>query len=419
MGRRQATPELTFEGEAWRNFIRGVTNKESRKVYSNALEHYIRFLKIDGPQRLLEGNQHQLEDKVIAFIHDQQERGLSADIIKTRASAIRKFYERNRIALSWDYIRDAIAKTKKKTKDKAYSVEQIEKMLSVSDHREKALTLLLVSSGVREGGIPELVFGNLKLIAKYGIFGIKVYEGYDEEYNTYCTPECRKAIEEYKEFRERCGETIAADSLVIRDHFDPDDHIRAKHPRKITPKQVYNIMSDLAVKAGIRVKVHLTEGMKQGAIRHEVKAVHGCRKFFDTQATNAGMNLLWVEMLEGHDVKLKDSYYRPNDSVLLEGNKDMRGYVSVIDSLTINDQYRLKKEVAQLQEKLKDAPKLEVLQNEVLSKSLQLDRAMKRIEEQDAKQRNIEAWIASQWPSFKPVGDKKNDPEPDTPSPSG
>lgn len=380
MGHRQ-TAESAFEGEAWRNFIRGVTNKESRKVYTNAMQHYMRFLKIDSPQRLLEGEQQKLEDNIIGFINDQQDRDLSADIVKTRVSAIRKFYERNRKPLSWDYIRDSIAKTKKKTKDKAYSVEQIDRMLAVSDHREKALTLLLVSSGVREGAIPDLVFGNLHPIEKYGIYRITVYEGYGEEYTTYCTPECRKALEEYLDYRRRCGEEIKADSLVIRDYFNDDDHIRAKRPRNIGPKQIYNIMSELAIKAGIRTKIHLTEGMALGSVRHEIKAVHGCRKFFDTQATNAGMNLLWVEMLEGHDVKLKDSYYRPNDSVLLEGNKDMKGYVSVIDSLTINDIYRLKKEVAILNERQKDVPKLEALQSANISMQLNQEGLVKEVKE--------------------------------------
>ena len=71
---------------------------------------------------------------------------------------------------------------------------------------------------------------------------------------------------------------------------------------------------------------------------------HGLRKFFDTTTTVAGLNPLYVEMLMGHKLGLKASYFRPTPKDLLEGNDKMIGYVGVIDELTIGEENRLKLE---------------------------------------------------------------------------
>jgi len=46
---------------------------------------------------------------------------------------------------------------------------------------------------------------------------------------------------------------------------------------------------------------------------------HGFRKFYDTTLTNAGIHPLYIELL-GHTVKgVKDSYFKPSENDLLEG----------------------------------------------------------------------------------------------------
>jgi hypothetical protein len=74
--------------------------------------------------------------------------------------------------------------------------------------------------------------------------------------------------------------------------------------------------------------------------------VHGFRKFFDTTCTSNGMDKLYVEVCMGHDIGLKGSYYKPTWQEVLEGNDRMHGYVSVINDLTIDEENRLRKQVA-------------------------------------------------------------------------
>jgi hypothetical protein len=78
--------------------------------------------------------------------------------------------------------------------------------------------------------------------------------------------------------------------------------------------------------------------------RTELMACHALRKRLDTEATKAGMNPLYVEIIEGHASGLKHKYFRPSESDLLEGNDKMLGYIYVIDALTINEENRLRRE---------------------------------------------------------------------------
>lgn len=172
-------------------------------------------------------------------------------------------------------------------------------------------------------------------------------------------------MEGYKSFRERYGEHVGPDSPVIWDKFNTDIPLGAKYPRRISEQTIYDILVQLAERAGIMQRVHLTEGPRPGKVRHDVKAVHGLRKGFDTQCTNAGISPLWVEFFEGRQLmRSKGRYYGPTDQQLLEGihETNKRGYVHAIDSLTINEENRLKKQVEELTIK-KD--ELEALKNKV------------------------------------------------------
>ena len=54
----------------------------------------------------------------------------------------------------------------------------------------------------------------------------------------------------------------------------------------------------------------------------------------------------------GHKVPgSRGSYMIPDTQTLLEGTKEVKGYVAVIDSLTINEENRLKKQVQELKDK--------------------------------------------------------------------
>jgi site-specific recombinase XerD len=102
----------------------------------------------------------------------------------------------------------------------------------------RAVILLLASTGMRVGAIPELRLRNLDRIesdeSNYpgGICKITVYEGFKDEYVTFTTPECSKAIDEYLNMRIRYGEKLTQDSFLIREQFDLTTSFRYQNVSK-------------------------------------------------------------------------------------------------------------------------------------------------------------------------------------------
>ena len=129
-------------------------------------------------------------------------------------------------------IKRYIPPKKRVNRDRAYTHEEIHSLLDISDERMRAVILLLASSGMRIGAVPLLKIRNLEKVNivycqgydQY-IYKITVYENEEEEYCSYCTPECTKALDAYLDMRSRYGEKLNRDSFLIRAQFDVRDPI--------------------------------------------------------------------------------------------------------------------------------------------------------------------------------------------------
>ncbi len=93
---------------------------------------------------------------------------------------------------------------------RSYTTEEISSFLEISDEREKAIILLLASTGIRVGAVHPLLFKDLKKWADdcHGnyIYQIQVYSSLSKyRYYTFCCPECALVIDRYLEFRKRYG----------------------------------------------------------------------------------------------------------------------------------------------------------------------------------------------------------------------
>ena len=93
---------------------------------------------------------------------------------------------------------------------------------------------------------------------------------------------------------------------------------------------------------------------------------HDFRKFFETAAKNTGMDTLILKRLMGQKTGLEDSYYKPDDRQILEGNSKMIGYIGVIDNLTINEEFRLRTKVEEITKKKDEIELREIKHREEL-----------------------------------------------------
>jgi integrase len=172
---------------------------------------------------------------------------------------------------------------------------------------------------------------------------ITIYENEEEEYFSFITPEAYEAVQSYLEMRNRFGEQIGPDTILIREQFDIRDLLAITSPRPITARTVSNKITELCERAGIREKTVLKEGQKSGSVRKPVPSVHGLRKSFSTFALNANMDIIKRRMLEGHSVGIDEHYCLPSESDL------EAEYMKAVDNLTINEENRLKRKVEKLE----------------------------------------------------------------------
>jgi len=143
-----------------------------------------------------------------------------------RAAALKHFCEMNDMTLNWRKINRFIEEKKRTVQDRAYTKEEIRRTLDKCDERKRVMILLLASTGMRIGALPQLKIKHLAGVLNGSLYQISVYAGTSSQYITFCTSECAKAIDDYLDYRSRCGEKLTPESSLIREQFDRNDPFR-------------------------------------------------------------------------------------------------------------------------------------------------------------------------------------------------
>jgi site-specific recombinase XerD len=268
-------------------------------------------------------------------------------------AALKHFFEMNDfVGMNWKKISKYMGEFYTVTEDRPYSREEIGQLVNAAHSlRDKAIILLLSSSGLRVGGLLKLQLKDLTPLPKYSLYQITVYKKTGEQYITFCTPEARGVIDQYLEFRKRMGEKLTPNSLLFRREFNRfQARARPSTEKPLERSALFSTITRLSFELAVKEEQHLVVGqLRKGQPRSEVKALHGFRKYFATCLETEGVNPVYVELLLGHDIGLKNAYSKPTAAQLLDGNGDrVLGYVHGIDVLTINEENRLKLKVKRL-----------------------------------------------------------------------
>lgn len=289
-----------------------------------------------------------VEKMIITFISKQNSRAENGEIttgtVVNFLKAVRLLLEMNDVSLNWRKIRRVLPRARRYALDRIPTVEEINEIIEASDIREKALTLVFVSSGIREGAIERLDVDDYKQIRrdeKIVAGRLVIYNGDPEMYISFLTPETCHAVDKYLEFRREHGEEIKKNSPLFRDKFDPIKGLYGHG--KDNSKEVVIPMTAPAVRQYYN-RLLFSIGIRSQRKRRHDFSVHGFRKFFKTKAEIGGMKPINVETLMGHRPGISDSYYRPTESELLED------YLKVVDHLTIKSESRLKTQVEEIKQ---------------------------------------------------------------------
>jgi integrase len=355
-------------------WLESLRSKSTKNVYAVHLALFCKFHNVT-PDHLLELNSSvgQLKTMVLNYVIHLKKvaknsagkptKGeISVNSIKLYLSGVKSFFEFNEIALPWSKIAkfypDAVTNPYR-----SYTKDEIMKLLSVADPRDRCIILLMASSGIRVGAIQSLKGKSIRRLDN-GIGLVTVYpESKDSVYVALVTPEFLASLDQYLNYRKSQGEKITAESWLIRDKFATF----SRKTNKPIPTSVHSLnkqMRFLLRKAGLPFE--------------ELQPDHSLRKFFNTALMNSDVAYSFKELLMGHSVKLDNVYYDKDNEKSQQ--KIMLEYMKAVDALTINDEYRLKKQIAEYEEKLKNVPRVEQLESQLASKIIEQDAIKKQLE---------------------------------------
>lgn len=339
-------------------FHQAIKSERTRQNYSYYLGKFVEFAKHRIPDTTIDSLSKIPQEQGQVLLEDYlfylSKKKIASKTIKTMIDPLKLFFEMNDRIFNWTKIRKMIPEDTVFIKDEPHTKETIIEMLSnMTSIENKALLMVLASSGCRVGMVEYLRICDLKPMSD-NCQCMTVYARTKDSYSTFITFEAFEYIQRWLEKRKTRGEKITNDSLIF--------------PRTSNDYSVY--FSMLHRRLGLSEKI--TDR------RRKIKALHGLRKRFDTiLKSNIGVNPSLAERLMGHSVsiRLDNAYFRPSEQSLFET------YQKIISDLIIDDRYQLKDEIAQKDEQIKSLQndkdlkikeleqKLEVISHHILNLS--------------------------------------------------
>jgi integrase len=313
----------------------GHRSPQTAYKYRLDFRRFLDDIKIYDLQVLLDLGKEAIQELVIKYtrsLRDDPVKKYSRGTVNAHISALFYFFDNNEVELNKRKIRRYYPSDESVNDDRPYSSKEVQGLLSVSDLRTKAMILLMASTGVRIGSLHSMRIGDLGKIEYQGsrLYKVQVYARTRDKYYTFTTPEAAKAIDEYLDYRVRCGEVLKDESPLFRKGFNKADQFTINVPKFLSMGGVTRSFDELIKRSGVKSS--------------QVMRSHAFRKGFKSICEQSGMKSINVELLLGHDIGVSGHYYRPNEADLLED------YMShAADALTIDPNNRLRARVQQLE----------------------------------------------------------------------
>ncbi len=363
------TPKEYLAGESYVSFLDGIKARASKKTYQISLALFCRFVHKDTEQIIMLARQnpnaaYELVKAYLRYLKSRVEESgdLQPASAKSYYTSVKLLLDMNDIMLNWRKLSKMLP-AMKTLQDRGYSKQEVNSILKHADLREKVAVLLMATGGLRIGAIPYLRVQDVTPITIEGSIcaaRLVVYPNTPEQYLTFVTPECYRAVSSYLDYRKRNHEQITPDSPVIRNTIRqgvPRNASSGRHSKKVGNAGLNSMVHRLLIKSGVRIL--------QDRRRYDVKMSHGFRKFFNTQCKLAHVDLLHKEMMMGHYVGMDDTYYRPPEEALLQD------YLKAVPSLTFDDSESLKAQNVQLKKKVDD---IEAMKQQIDKLTRQINR---------------------------------------------
>ncbi len=246
-------------------------------------------------------------DVIATFIKEDRKRvtlgEISSQTILNHIKPIKVLLDANRVPIHWKSLNKLLPRIEAKSKDRAYTKEEIQQMIEVAnDITDKVLILMFLSGGFRLESWDYFTWKDVIFFKNddgtYKGAALLIYRGDPESYFTFITPETCKILEIY---RERW-------KIDISVYPKPDDPliktVATPVIRRLAQKGVRKRIDKIVTDIDLRPKLPL------GVRRHEVQLDHGFRKYFNTMLRRAKVDYLDKEDMMGHKIGLEKHYER-------------------------------------------------------------------------------------------------------------
>ncbi|HET6457354.1 MAG TPA: site-specific integrase [Nitrosopumilaceae archaeon] len=263
---------------------------------------------------------------------------LNANTVPNHIKPIKFLLDANGIAIHWKSLHKLFPRPQK-TEDRAYTKEEIQKMLEVApDIADKVIIQMFSSGGFRLGAWDYFTWKDVIFFKNkddsYKGAALLVYRGDPESYWTFITPEACKTLEIYQEaWKSKLGRYPLPDDPLIKS-------VKLEGVHRLDIKGIRRRMDKIVTKIGLRPP--LSENKK----RHEVALDHGFRKYFNTMMRRAKVDYLDKEDMMGHKTGLERHYERYRE----EDFERFVEYQKAIPFLTISEEEILRTKTRKLEQ---------------------------------------------------------------------
>ena len=136
----------------------GLKSKYTKRDYRLAFNQFLRDgAKTEDLQVLLDYKPKVIEQMIIGYIESLRDKGKARNTIALHVAAILHFFVvMNDVPLNKRKITRFILPDESTRRDRAYRVEDIGVILESCDERTRVMVLLMASTGMRLGAVPEL-----------------------------------------------------------------------------------------------------------------------------------------------------------------------------------------------------------------------------------------------------------------------
>jgi site-specific recombinase XerD len=241
------------------------------------------------------------EKLIDTWLGELESHGLSWNSLSLARASLKTFYDVNGVNLRIPKAGRSIVTYH----DRAPTPEELQKLLEIADLRGKVIVSMLALGGFRIGTLAKLKYRHVKHDLERGIVPVHIHveasitKGKYHDYDTFIGAEAVEYLKLYFEQRRRGTEKIPPETIM-----DESPLIRAysREVKPLTESQIYCIVHDLYVKAGLCSKI--------GGSMYDLR-VHSIRKYFRTQLSALGVPSDYIEYMMGHtistyhDIKMK------------------------------------------------------------------------------------------------------------------